>query len=71
MLINFMELGPVQQAFLAGLFTWSVTAFGVALVFIFRDFSRKIMDAMLGFAGGVMLAAAVWSLLVPAIHLSE
>ena len=61
----------VVQAFLAGLFTWFVTAVGAAVVFGFLNVQRKFLDAMLGFAGGVMLAASYWSLLAPAIEISE
>lgn len=66
----FMQLNPVHQALLAGLFTWAMTAAGAALVFPFRKFNRKLLDTMLGFAAGIMLAASVWSLLIPAIELS-
>lgn len=66
----FMEQTPVLQAFIAGLFTWGVTAIGAALVFTSKDFSKKTLDVMLGFAGGVMMAASYWSLLAPAIEMS-
>ena len=59
------------QAFLATCFTWAMTAFGAAGVFVAREISRRILDAMLGFAGGVMIAASYWSLLAPAIEMSE
>jgi ZIP family zinc transporter len=62
---------PVQQALLATLFTWSVTALGASLVFFFKSFNQKILDSMMGFAAGVMLAASFWSLLAPAIKASE
>jgi len=52
-------------------FTWAMTAFGAATVFMARDISRRVLDAMLGFAGGVMIAASYWSLLAPAIEMSE
>lgn len=67
----FMEQSPVLQAFMAGLFTWGVTALGAALVFTTKDFSKKKLDVMLGFAGGVMMAASYWSLLAPAIEMSS
>ncbi|WOF15521.1 ZIP family metal transporter [Methanoplanus sp. FWC-SCC4] len=66
----FQGLGPVQQALLAGLFTWGMTAAGAAVVFLFTGFNRKFMDIMLGFAAGIMLAASIWSLIIPAIKLS-
>lgn len=61
----------VFRAFLAGLFTWSITAVGAAFVFGLVKVQRKVLDAMLGFAGGVMLAASYWSLLAPAIEVSS
>lgn len=64
-------LHPVMQAFLAGLFTWSVTAAGAAFVFARRTTSQKVLDGMLGFAGGVMIAASFWSLLAPAIEMAQ
>ncbi|REK13093.1 MAG: ZIP family metal transporter [Planctomycetota bacterium] len=67
----FSSLHPVAQALLAGLFTWLVTAIGAAGVFFTRDVNRKLLDAMLGFSGGVMLAASYWSLLAPSIEISE
>lgn len=62
---------PVAQAFVATLFTWGVTALGAAVVFFFREIRQEVLDAMLGFAAGVMIAASFWSLLSPAIDLSE
>lgn len=65
------DLHPVLQALLATLFTWGMTALGAALVFLARDIRKRTLDAMLGFAAGVMIAASYWSLLAPAIALSE
>ncbi len=62
---------PIVQALLATLFTWFVTAAGAALVFVFKSINRKILDGMLGFAAGVMIAASFWSLLAPAIEMAE
>ncbi len=67
----FVSLHPVVQALLATLFTWGMTALGAALVFFTKNVSRKVLDVMLGFAGGVMIAASYWSLLAPAIEMSE
>jgi len=64
-------LSPVLQAFLATVFTWGMTAAGAALVFGTKNVPRKLLDSMLGFAAGVMIAASFWSLLAPAIELSE
>jgi len=66
----FIELHPVYQALLSTFFTWGVTAFGAALVFFFKTFNQKILDSMMGFAAGVMIAASFWSLLAPAIELT-
>jgi len=65
------SIDPVLAAFLATTFTWLVTAAGSSLVFLFRDLPRKWLDAMLGFTGGVMVAASFWSLLAPSIEMSE
>lgn len=65
------ELHPVYQALFATCFTWGVTAVGAATVFFFRSINRKVLDAMLGFAAGVMIAASFWSLLAPAIEMAE
>jgi ZIP family zinc transporter len=67
----FTGLNPVLQALLATLFTWFVTALGAALVFFFKTINRKVLDGMLGFAAGVMIAASYWSLLAPAIEMAE
>jgi ZIP family zinc transporter len=67
----FAGLSPVMQAFLATLFTWSVTAAGAAVVFVFGTVNRRVLHAMLGFAAGVMIAASFWSLLAPAIAMAE
>ena len=65
------NLHPVLQALIATCFTWALTALGAAGVFIVKDISRKALDLMLGFAAGVMIAASYWSLLAPAIEMSE
>lgn len=67
----FQGLNPIIQALLAGCFTWGVTALGAALVFLTREMPRRFLDALLGFAAGVMIAASFWSLLVPAIDMAE
>ncbi len=64
-------LSPVTMALLAGIFTWGLTAFGASLVFLFKNVNRKILDTALGFAAGVMIAASFWSLLEPAIEMSQ
>ena len=67
----FIGIDPVLQALIATLFTWFVTALGAALVFFFKTINRKVLDGMLGFAAGVMIAASYWSLLAPAIEMAE
>ena len=67
----FESLSPVLQGLLATLFTWSITALGAGLVFFFKNFDKKVLNTMLGFGAGVMIAASFWSLLNPAIELSE
>ena len=67
----FMELSPPLRALIAGLFTWGFTALGASGVFLAKRPGQKTLDVMLGFAGGVMVAASFWSLLAPAIEISE
>ena len=67
----FKALNPVLQALAATAFTWFLTALGAAVVFFFRRIEQRWLDAMLGFAAGVMIAASFWSLLAPAIEMGE
>ncbi|WP_423126495.1 ZIP family metal transporter [Gaoshiqia sp. Z1-71] len=67
----FINLSPILQALIATLFTWFVTALGAAMVFFFKEINRKVLDGMLGFAAGVMIAASFWSLLSPAIEMER
>ena len=66
----FRSLHPVLQTLAATGFTWGMTAAGAAIVFLVASVSRKLLDGMLGFAAGVMIAASFWSLLAPAIQMS-
>jgi ZIP family zinc transporter len=66
----FMSLVPWQQALIATIFTWCMTGLGAALVFLTKEISERFLNMMLGFAGGVMIAASFWSLLSPAIEAS-
>jgi ZIP family zinc transporter len=66
----FTSLPAAGQALLAGGATWLMTAAGATPVLFFRAAPRRLMDALMGFAAGVMVAAACWSLLIPAIELS-
>lgn len=67
----FVDLPPLLLALLGGLFTWGATALGAAGVLFTREVDRRAMDAALGFAAGVMLAASCFSLLLPALALAE
>lgn len=65
------NLNPVLLAFLGGLFTWAMTALGAAAVFFFKEINKSVLNIMLGFAAGVMVSASFWSLLLPALEMSE
>ena len=67
----FFNLHPVWQAFYAGTLCWFTTAIGAAVVFLKKNISRKFLDAALGFAAGVMIAATIWSLLEPSMSMAE
>lgn len=69
--IWFYNLGPILQSLLGGLFTWGVTALGASLVFFTKKVNHKLLDSMMGFAAGVMIAASVWSLIIPSIDMAE
>jgi len=69
--MSFTAMSPVTQALLATLFTWGVTALGASVVLFTKNVGKLTLDVMLGFAGGVMIAASYWSLLAPAIEMSE
>lgn len=71
MLDQLIAWGPVALALAASLFTWGMTALGAAMVFFFKDINQRVLNGMLGFASGVMIAASFFSLLAPAIDLSE
>ena len=64
-------LNPILAALLATCFTWAMTALGAAGVFFFKTVNKRVLNAMLGFAAGIMIAASFWSLLAPAIEMSE
>ena len=64
------NIHPIIQAFIAGLFTWAMTALGAAAVFLTKELNRKFLDVMLGFAAGVMAAAVYWSMLGPSIKIA-
>jgi len=68
---SFVNYSPVLLALYATLYTYSVTALGAAMVFFFKSINKKILNSMLGFAAGIMIAASFWSLLKPAIEMAE
>jgi len=71
-MVAFIEqYSPIIQALMGTFFTWGVTALGAGMVFLTKEVSRKLLNGMLGFASGVMIAASYWSLLAPAIELSQ
>jgi zinc transporter, ZIP family len=67
----FKDSHPILQALIAGTITWGMTSIGAAMVFMGKEISKKTFDVMLGFAGGVLLAASFWSMLLPAVQLSQ
>lgn len=71
MIDYFCNLPHVLQAFIAALFTWGVTMLGASIVFFFKEVKKSVMDALLGFSAGVMIAASFWSLLNPAIEMAD
>ena len=62
---------PILGALYATLFTWVLTALGAAMVFFVKKMNRAVLDGLLGFTGGVMVAASFWSLLAPGIKMSH
>ena len=71
-MVAFLEqFSPIVQSLIGTFFTWGLTALGAAGIFLSKQVSRQLLDAMLGFAAGVMIAASYWSLLAPAIEISE
>ena len=71
MIVFFNNLNSISQAFIATLFTWFVTLLGAAIIFFFKKINKTFMDGMLGFAAGIMIAASFFSLLSPAIEMSN
>lgn len=65
------QFDPIMQALIGTLFTWGVTALGAAMVFLFKSINKNLLNGMLGFAAGVMIAASFWSLLAPGIEMAE
>lgn len=71
-MISWLEqFNPVTQALIGTIFTWGMTAVGAAMVFFFKTIKKNVLNGMLGFAAGVMIAASFWSLLAPGIEMAE
>lgn len=70
-MIWFEQLNPILQALIATIFTWGVTALGALMVCFFKEINKKVLDTVLGFGAGVMIAASFWSLLSPALGLAK
>lgn len=68
---DLLNINPILLAFFATLFTWFMTFAGAIIVCFFKNVNLKILDVSLGFSSGIMIAASFWSLLSPAIELSE
>lgn len=71
MIEQILNLHPIIQAGIATLFTWGITAIGASLVYFFKHVNKNLMDGMLGFAGGVMIAASFFSLIAPSIAMAN
>ena len=67
----FKSQNPIILALISTVFTWAITAMGAAMVFFFKSINRRVLNTMLGFAAGVMIAASFWSLLAPSIAMAE
>jgi zinc transporter, ZIP family len=68
---TFGELSPLLQVICATGLTWGLTALGAGVVLFFKKINKNLLDGMLGFAAGVMIAASIWSLIIPSIDISE
>ena len=71
MIEKILSLNPILQAFLATLFTFSITALGSALVFFLKRINKTFMDGMLGFAAGIMISASFFSLIIPSLEMAK
>lgn len=67
----FYNLNVYNQTLIASLCTFSMTALGAAMVFFFKKVNKTVMEAMLALAAGIMLSAAVFSLLLPSIEQAD
>ena len=66
-----LNLNPIIQAFLATLFTYSITALGASIVYFFKNINKTFMDGMLGFSAGIMIAASFFSLIMPSLDMAK
>ena len=65
------NLSPIILALIATIFTWLITLLGASFVYFFKKVNKNILDCMLSFSAGVMIAASFWSLLAPSIEMAE
>lgn len=65
------NFSPTIFAFMGGILTFLLTTFGSSIVFFFKRITTKISDMILGLSGGIMLAASIFSLLLPSIEISK
>lgn len=66
-----IEQNPLLYTFLGTAFTWSMTAAGAFIVYFFKEPSKKLIDAMLGFSAGIMISASFFSLLSPSVEMTK
>ena len=71
MINKILSLNPIIQALIATIFTWLITLLGASLVYFFKRINKNLMDGMLGFAAGVMIAASFFSLISPALTMAK
>lgn len=67
----FINLNPIYQSLIAGSFTFSITMIGSSIVFFFKNINKFIMNLMLSLSAGIMIASSFFSLLIPAIDISN
>lgn len=70
-MINIINISPILLALYATLFTWFITLLGASIVYFFKNINKTILDCMLGISSGVMIAASIWSLILPSIEKSN
>lgn len=66
-----LTLPPFALLLIVSFFTYLATALGAAVVFCFNSIHKRPLDIMLSISAGLMTAAAIWSLIIPATTLSN